>query len=164
MTAIRKQRAALVFLMLTAIGIAVGLVLFALGENINHFYTPSQILQGEAPKDIRIRGGGMVVAGSIHRDPDSLKVVFRVSDGPSSVAVEYEGILPDLFVEDSGVVVTGTLGKNGVIKASELLARHDSNYMPPEVKKALEKVHKDSVPGHLSATVVKDSAPLKAGF
>ncbi len=164
MIAIRRQRAALVILMLAGIGVAVGLMLFALGENINHFYTPSQIIQREAPSGTIIRGGGMVVIGSIHRDPDSLKVSFRVSDGAESVAVEYEGILPDLFVEDSGVVVTGVLGKNGVFKAKELLARHDSSYMPQEVKMALKKVHQDKVPGHLSVTVAKDSEPLKAGF
>ena len=163
MTAIRRQRAALVLLLLAAMGVAVGLMLFALGENINHFYTPSQIVQGEAETGTRIRGGGMVVVGSVSRDPVSLKVTFRVSDGAESVAVEYEGILPDLFVEDSGVVVTGKLSDDGVFKATELLARHDANYMPPEVKKALEKVHGESAPGHLSASV-KDNTPLKAGL
>ena len=141
MNAVRKQRLLLVLLLIAGVGVAVALALFALRENINLYFSPTQMVQGEAPIGKKIRGGGLVVAGSIQRDPKSLEVTFKVTDGKHEVTVVYDGILPDLFVENSGVVVTGTLQEDGVFKATELLARHDENYMPPEVQKAIDKAH-----------------------
>ncbi len=117
----------------------VGLVLFALQENINLFYNPTQIAEGEAPEGARIRAGGMVVEGSIKRDDSSLLVNFELTDFNASIPVEYTGILPDLFREGQGIVAMGSVDASGVFQADEVLAKHDENYMPPEVQDALEK-------------------------
>jgi len=139
---IRKKRLTIVLFLLAGIGIAVGLTTYALRQNINLFYDPSQIAAGEAPQDVRIRAGGMVEEGSVIRDPDSLKVEFRVTDFNSSVPVEYVGILPDLFAEGQGVVAMGKINGQGRFVADQVLAKHDENYMPPEVADALEKASK----------------------
>ena len=141
MNPVRKQRLILVLLLIAGVGLAVTLMLFALKENINHYYSPLEMEQGQAPYGQKIRGGGLVVPGSVSRDPDSLEVTFKITDGAGIVTVSYNGILPDLFVEGSGVVATGVLSPDGHFKASEILARHDENYMPPEVQKAIDKVH-----------------------
>ena len=116
-----------------------GLITYALRQNINLFYDPTQIASGEAPLDARIRAGGMVEEGSVIRDPNSLKVEFRITDFNRSVPVEYTGILPDLFAEGQGVVAMGRLTPEGRFVADQVLAKHDENYMPPEVAEALEK-------------------------
>ncbi|SNB55044.1 cytochrome c-type biogenesis protein CcmE [Marinobacter sp. es.042] len=139
---IRKKRLTIVLFLLVGLGIAVGLSTYALRQNINLFYDPSQISAGEAPVDVRIRAGGMVEEGSVKRDPDSLKVEFRVTDFNASVPIEYVGILPDLFAEGQGVVAMGRLDGNGRLVADQVLAKHDENYMPPEVAAALEKASK----------------------
>ncbi|WP_257295382.1 cytochrome c maturation protein CcmE [Endozoicomonas sp. YOMI1] len=149
MNAVRKQRLILVLLLLAGVGVAVALMLFALRENINHYFSPAQMAAGEAPVGQRMRGGGLVVPGSVERDTESLKVSFRITDGAGEVTVHYEGILPDLFVEGSGVVALGTLGDDGVFAATEVLAKHDENYMPPEVQKAIDEAH----PGYTKPTV-----------
>ncbi|MDY6840098.1 MAG: cytochrome c maturation protein CcmE [Pseudomonadota bacterium] len=136
---IRKKRLTIVLFLLMGLGIAVALTTYALRQNINLFYDPSQISAGEAPVDVRIRAGGMVEEGSILRDPDSLMVEFRVTDFNASVPVQYTGILPDLFAEGQGVVAMGRLDNNGRFVADQVLAKHDENYMPPEVAGALEK-------------------------
>ncbi|KPQ02481.1 cytochrome c maturation protein CcmE [Marinobacter sp. HL-58] len=136
---IRKKRLTIVLFLLVGVSVAVGLTTYALRQNINLFYDPSQIADGEAPVDVRIRAGGMVEDGSVLRDPESLKVEFKVTDFSSSVLVEYTGILPDLFAEGQGVVAMGRLDKNGRFVADQVLAKHDENYMPPEVNEALEK-------------------------
>ncbi|TFH68751.1 cytochrome c maturation protein CcmE [Gammaproteobacteria bacterium LSUCC0057] len=138
---LRKQRLKWVLLIVVASSIAVGLFTFALRENINLFYTPIQIVDGEAPTDVRLRAGGMVVKGSIERADDSLFVAFRVTDGAESVRIEYTGILPDLFAEGEAIVATGVLDQNRVLQASEVLAKHDETYMPPEVAEAMEQGH-----------------------
>ncbi len=135
----RKQRLMIVLFIVFGVGIAVGLTMYALSQNINLFYSPTQIAEGEAPQKARIRAGGMVVEGSVKRDPDSLLVSFALTDYQESVAVEYTGILPDLFREGQGIVAQGSLDANGVFQAAEVLAKHDENYMPPEVAEALEK-------------------------
>ncbi len=135
----RKQRLMIVLFIVFGVGIAVGLTLFALQQNINLFYSPTQIVKGEAPENTRIRAGGMVVEGSVKRDPNSLKVQFGMTDYAESVTVEYTGILPDLFREGQGIVAQGEMDGNGIFQASEVLAKHDENYMPPEVAEALEK-------------------------
>ncbi len=138
MTPKRKKKLALIGLMLSALAIAVGLTLYALSANINLFFAPTQIVQGEAPLDREIRAGGMVVDGSVQRDSDSLNVRFAVTDYNAEIWINYDKILPDLFREGQGVVVVGRLNETGEIVASQVLARHDENYMPPEVAAALE--------------------------
>ena len=137
MNAIRRQRLTLVSLLIMGVGLAVALVLFALSENINLFFSPSQMVSGEAPVGQTIRGGGVVVPGTVERDPTGLTVMFKITDGAGEVAVEYTGILPDLFREDQGIVGTGKLDENGRFVADELLAKHDENYTPAEVERAL---------------------------
>lgn len=135
----RKRKLTIVLFLLAGVAVAVALTTYAFRQNINLFYDPSQIADGEAPTNVRIRAGGMVEEDSVKRDPDSLKVEFRVTDYSSSVAVEYEGILPDLFAEGQGVVATGQLRDDRVFVAQEVLAKHDEQYMPPEVSEALER-------------------------
>ncbi|PXX90992.1 cytochrome c maturation protein CcmE [Marinobacter vulgaris] len=136
---IRKKRLTIVLFLLAGVSVAVGLTTYALRQNINLFYDPSQIAEGEAPVDVRIRAGGMVEEGSVLRDPESLRVEFKVTDFTSSVLMEYTGILPDLFAEGQGVVAMGRLDGNGRFVADQVLAKHDENYMSPEVNEALEK-------------------------
>ncbi|QKE63100.1 cytochrome c maturation protein CcmE [Aquipseudomonas campi] len=138
MNAVRKKRLYIVLAILIGAGIAVALALMALSQNINLFYTPTQIASGEAPVDTRIRAGGMVAEGSLKRSGDSLDVEFVVTDFAKNVTIRYRGILPDLFREGQGIVALGKLNADGVLIADEVLAKHDENYMPPEVTKALK--------------------------
>ncbi|MGA6100289.1 cytochrome c maturation protein CcmE [Stutzerimonas marianensis] len=139
MNPVRKKRLFIVLGILAGVGIAVALALTALQENINLFYTPTQIAAGEAPEGTRIRAGGLVEVGSVKRTNDSLTVAFRVTDNNATVTVRYQGILPDLFREGQGIVALGRVNGEGVLVADEVLAKHDENYMPPEVSQALEK-------------------------
>ena len=143
----RKKRLVLVLLVVFGVGVAVALALGALRQNINLFYTPTEIATGVAPQDARIRAGGMVVAGSVRRSSDSLDVTFDVSDGAEQVTISYSGILPDLFREGQGIVALGRLNQDRVLIADEVLAKHDEEYMPPEVAQALEKVEHMKVDG-----------------
>jgi cytochrome c-type biogenesis protein CcmE len=142
----RKQRLIIALVIVLLSSLAVGLTSYALRGNINLFYSPSEVAAGEAPTDRSIRVGGMVVEGSVTRARDKLETRFIVTDFASSVTVTYDGILPDLFAEGEGVVATGILGANGVVTASEVLAKHDENYMPPEVADALEKAQAQGAP------------------
>lgn len=135
---IRKQRLMIVLFIVGGVSLAVGLGLFALQENINYFYTPTEIVEGHAPQDQLIRAGGMVVDDSVKRDSDNLKVEFQITDFKETVTVEYEGILPDLFREGQGIVTQGRMQGDRLI-AVEVLAKHDEKYMSPEVAEALEK-------------------------
>ncbi|MGI3748787.1 MAG: cytochrome c maturation protein CcmE [Janthinobacterium lividum] len=157
MNPLRKKRLLIIVAILAGVGIAVSLALSALKENINLFYTPTQIAGGEAPRDTRIRAGGMVVQGSLQRSPDSLDVTFAVTDFNKSVPITYRGILPDLFREGQGIVALGRLNADGVVVADEVLAKHDEKYMPPEVAKAL----KDS--GQLAPATTPAALPDKQG-
>lgn len=139
MNPIRKKRLFIILGILAGVGIAVALALSALQQNINLFYTPTQIANGEAPQDTRIRAGGMVAEGSVKRTGDSLDVEFVVTDFAKSVTIRYHGILPDLFREGQGIVALGKLDGQGVLVADEVLAKHDEKYMPPEVTKALKE-------------------------
>lgn len=141
----RKQRLILILLATSGVAAAVLLVLFALGQNMNFFYSPSDIARGEAPLDRDIRAGGMVKEGSVQRDGDSLRVSFVVTDFVADVQVNYDGILPDLFREGDGVVAIGRLAQNGQFVASEVLAKHDETYMPPEVTDALERAESANI-------------------
>lgn len=135
---IRKQRLIIVVLIILGTGLAVALATYALRGNINLFYPPSDIVAGKAAVGKQIRAGGMVKVGSVVRSTDSLRVDFVITDFKSDVAVTYVGILPDLFDENQGVVAAGKLDSQGVFQASEVLAKHDENYMPPEVTAALK--------------------------
>lgn len=123
---------------LIAIGLAAWLVFNALGNNMSYFFSPSEVVQKKAPADHVFRLGGMVVKDSVQRGKE-LTVRFAVTDTANVVNVEYTGILPDLFEEGQGVIAQGKLNENGVFVASEVLAKHDENYMPPEVADALKK-------------------------
>ncbi|MEZ5557227.1 MAG: cytochrome c maturation protein CcmE [Pseudomonadales bacterium] len=130
----RRNRLAIVLFLLAGAGITVSLVLLALNENLNLFYPPDQIVSGGAPTDTRIRAGGMVEDGSVRRSAHDLNVEFVVTDHQGSeFTVRYAGILPDLFREGQGILVQGQLGADGVFHADEVLAKHDENYMPPEL-------------------------------
>ena len=124
---------------LAGLGIAATLVLNAFQSNLVFFLTPTQVAANEAPRDRSFRIGGLVEAGSVVRDKDALTVRFRVTDTAKTIPVTYTGILPDLFREGKGVVAQGRIGTDGVFKASEVLAKHDENYMPPETAEALKK-------------------------
>jgi cytochrome c-type biogenesis protein CcmE len=148
----RKKRLFIILGLLAGVGVAVGLALSALQQNINLFYNPTQIAAGEAPQDTRIRAGGMVKEGSVSRSADSLDVQFVVTDYAHDVTIQYRGILPDLFREGQGIVALGRLNESGVLVADEVLAKHDENYMPPEVSQALEKSGK--LPGGMPASAM----------
>lgn len=142
MKAHRRNRLLLILFLVAAMGGATAFALLALNENINLFYAPEQIARGEAPIDRMIRAGGMVTEGSVVRDSQSLKVSFVISDmKDSEVTIQYDGILPDLFREGQGIVARGKLNEEGVFVAQEVLAKHDENYMPPEVADALKEAH-----------------------
>ena len=139
MTPARKKRLALIVLMVTGIGIGLGFALQALNENIMLFISPSDVAQGKAPRDRLFRIGGMVVNGSVSRPGAGLTVQFDLTDNVNNVTVLYSGILPDLFREGQGIIANGKLNKDGAFVAQEVLAKHDENYMPPEVAAAMKK-------------------------
>jgi cytochrome c-type biogenesis protein CcmE len=136
----RQQRLALILGGLAALAIAAYFVLNAFNSNLVFFFTPTQIAAGEAPRDRVFRVGGMVKTGTVKRN--NLDVAFTVTDTAKEVNVIYTGILPDLFKEGKGVVAQGSLGKDGIFLAKEVLAKHDENYMPPEAKHAVEQAQK----------------------
>ena len=136
---IRKQRLQIVVLIVVAATVGVAFIAYMLGQNANYFFTPSQITAGEAPMGISIRAGGMVVENSVERAEDSLDTSFLVTDGANSVSVVYSGILPDLFAEGEAAVATGVLDDNRVLRATQVLAKHDENYTPPEVAEAMQE-------------------------
>lgn len=138
MNPIRKKRLLVIFAILFGVAATVGLGLYALQQNINLFYSPTEIVAGQAPQDARIRAGGLVKVGSLKRE-DDLTASFVVTDGEADVEIHYRGILPDLFREGQGIVALGRLNQDLVLIADEVLAKHDENYMPPEVSDALEK-------------------------
>lgn len=142
----RKKRLGIILALFIGISVTVGLIVYALGQNMDLFYTPTELENGRADGSKpevgqRLRIGGMVVAGSVHRDPNSLKVSFDLRDIGPKVTVTYEGILPDLFREGQGIVAQGVLVDPTTIDAFEVLAKHDEEYMPPEVAEAMEKTH-----------------------
>ena len=126
---------------LAALGIAAALVLNAFRSNLVFFYTPTQIAAQEAPQGRAFRVGGLVEPGSLAREPNTLTVRFRVTDTAQTIPVSYTGLLPDLFKEGKGVVAQGSLGADGTFHATEVLAKHDENYMPPAAADAVKKAH-----------------------
>ena len=135
----RKKRIAIVCSILAGMAIAAVLILTAFEQNLLYFYSPTQVVEGEAPTERSFRIGGLVEADSVERNPDSLLVSFVLTDTQNQIKVTYEGILPDLFREGQGIVANGKLEANNVFNAGEVLAKHDENYMPPEVAQALEE-------------------------
>src|SRR6478609_9384560 len=129
---------------LAVLAVAAALVLNAFQSNLVFFFSPSQVAAKEAPLEKAFRVGGMVEKGSLKRQADGLTVQFIVTDTAKSIPVTYTGILPDLFKEGKGVVAQGKLGPDGLFHASEVLAKHDENYMPPEAKDAIEKAQQKS--------------------
>ncbi len=153
----RKQRFIVVVLILTGIGVSVGLTLKALEKNINLFFSPSQIASGEAPGHINFRVGGMVVVGSVERNPDNLEVTFDLTDTAEAVTVAFTGILPDLFREGQGIVALGSMQGDRFI-ADQVLAKHDENYMSPEVSEALKAANRDN---YMTTDQGNDQNPIK---
>lgn len=139
----RRQRMLFVFAIVGGVGLAVALGLAAIQQNMRYFYDASQIKAGEAPLGVTIRVGGLVMSGTVKRSGEA-DVEFDVTDLKQQVRVRYTGILPDLFREGQGIVAVGKLGHDGVVTAEEVLAKHDENYMPPEVAKSL----KEDIPAH----------------
>ena len=137
----RTRRLGWIIGALAALGIAAALVLNAFRSNLVFFFTPTQIAAREAPQGRPFRVGGLVETGSLAREPNSLTVRFRVTDTAQTIPVTYTGLLPDLFKEGKGVVAQGTLGADGVFHASEVLAKHDENYMPPAAADAVKQAH-----------------------
>jgi cytochrome c-type biogenesis protein CcmE len=135
----RRQRLILIGLMVIGLGLATAFALKSFNENLMYFFPPSDVVAGKAPKDALFRLGGMVIKGSVERPADGMMVRFKLTDYNKEVAVEYTGILPDLFREGQGIVAHGKLNPQGVFIAEEVLAKHDENYMPPEVKASLKK-------------------------
>ncbi|MDX2319288.1 MAG: cytochrome c maturation protein CcmE [Moritella sp.] len=147
MTPRRKKRLSIALVIILGLGSVTGLVLYALKQNIDLFYTPSQLVEGLGKDKVkpeigqRLRIGGLVMPGTVKRNLDDLKVSFVLSDDNGGlVTLEYEGILPDLFREGQGIVAQGVLKSANVISASEVLAKHDEEYMPPEVAEAIKGI------------------------
>jgi cytochrome c-type biogenesis protein CcmE len=138
----RHKKLALIALVVVALGLAAVLVLNAFNSNLVFFFSPTQVANGEAPTDRAFRIGGLVEEGSIKREADGLTTRFVVTDTARTIPVTYSGILPDLFKEGKGVVAEGRLGPDGLFAASQVLAKHDENYMPPEAASAIEQAQK----------------------
>jgi cytochrome c-type biogenesis protein CcmE len=138
----RHKKLLVIVLALSGIGIAAALILNAFQSNLVFFFSPTQVAKGEAPSGRAFRIGGLVEKGSLKREADGLTSHFVVTDTAKSMPVVYKGILPDLFKEGKGVVAEGKLGADGLFTASQVLAKHDENYMPPEAASALEQAQK----------------------
>jgi len=143
----RQKRAWFIVAGVALVGAAVGLVLFALKNNVSLYFTPTQVYNNEAPQGRSFRIGGLVEAGSVKRENDGLTVRFSITDTVKAMPVTYKGILPDLFKEGKGVVAQGKLDTDNVFHAEEVLAKHDENYMPPEAKDAIEKAQRNQNAG-----------------
>jgi len=139
MTPVRKQRLILILLMVAGVATAVTFALKSFNENLMYFFSTTEVAEGKAPVGAKFRLGGMVVDGSIARPDKGMMVRFVLTDYSKQVTVEYTGILPDLFREGQGIVANGRLNEKGIFIAEEVLAKHDENYMPPEVEESLKK-------------------------
>jgi cytochrome c-type biogenesis protein CcmE len=135
----RQKRFVFIAVGVVAVSMAVGLVLYALRGNVNLYFTPTQVFNNEAPHGRSFRIGGLVEEGSIKREKDGLTVNFVITDTNKSIPVVYKGILPDLFKEGKGVVAQGRVEADGLMRAEEVLAKHDENYMPPEAADAMKQ-------------------------
>lgn len=153
----RQKRFVFIAVAVAGVGLAVGLVLYALRGNVNLYFTPTQVFNNEVPQGRSFRIGGLVEEGSLKREPDGLTSRFVITDTNKSFPVVYKGILPDLFKEGKGVVAQGKVGANGVMLAEEVLAKHDENYMPPEAADALKKAQAENA---ADAAAAQAKAPV----
>lgn len=159
----RQKRLVLVGVGMLGVGAATALALTALKSNISYFFSPSQVMAKEAPADHVFRLGGLVSNGSLKRAGDGLTVTFDVTDMAQTVRVSYTGILPDLFKEGQGAVTKGRLGPDGVFYADEVLAKHDEEYMPPEVADTLKTGHAQGVAQAADAAAAQASNQDRVG-
>lgn len=157
MTPKRRKRLIFVSLIVVGVGIAATLATVAFRENMLYFFSPSQVRAGEAPTGHPFRLGGLVASGSVQREPDGLTVHFVVTDTAQDIPVTYTGILPDLFREGQGVVALGKLDDGGRFRADEVLAKHDENYMPPDVADAIKQAN----PGQDMSTLTHPAASIQ---
>ena len=148
----RRRRMVLVALIVLGVGAATAFALTAFQDNLLYYYPPADIAAGKAPTGRVFRLGGMVEEGSLKRETGSMEVHFIVTDFHNDVTVSYSGVLPDLFREGQGVIARGQLDANGVFVAHEVLAKHDENYMPPEVAESLRKQHQQKPPAATPST------------
>lgn len=148
----RQRRMVLVVGVLVGVAAAGGLALMALRENVMFFFAPADIVAGKAPVQKRFRLGGMVKPGSVHRKEGSLDINFVVTDFKHDIPLHFTGVMPDLFRENQGVVAHGVLTAQGQFLADEILAKHDENYMPPEVAAAIKKQNNGVMPVELAGT------------
>lgn len=152
----RKKRLFFIVFLVVGVTLAAGFAMYAFNQNLMFYFTPSDVKQGKAPENKLFRMGGMVVKGSFIKEQKSLKVFFDLTDYDKTVSVEYTGILPDLFREGQGIISRGRLNAQGVFVAEEVLAKHDENYMPPEVaeslKKAKDRLEKTNSPIEIKST------------
>lgn len=139
MKSARKKRLFFIIFLVAGITLAAGFAMYAFNQNLMFYFSPTEIKEGKAPVNKIFRMGGMVVEGTFKKEPKTLKVHFDLTDYEKTVSVEYEGILPDLFREGQGIISRGKLNAEGVFIAEEVLAKHDENYMPPEVAESLKK-------------------------
>jgi len=137
--AARKKRLFFIIFLIAGVTVAAGFAMYAFNQNLMFYFSHTDVKQGKAPVNKIFRMGGMVVEGTFKKEPKSLKVHFDLTDYEKTVSVEYEGILPDLFREGQGIISRGKLNEQGVFVAEEVLAKHDENYMPPEVAESLKK-------------------------
>lgn len=138
----RKKRLFFIIFLVTGVTVAAGFAFYAFNQNLMFYFSPSEVKQGKAPVNKLFRMGGMVVDGTFKKESESLKVFFDITDYEKTVTVEYTGLLPDLFREGQGIISRGKLNSEGVFVAEEVLAKHDENYMPPEVAESLKKAKK----------------------
>ena len=153
----RQKRLGFIVAGVVLVAAAVGLVLYALQNNVSLYFTPTQVFNKEAPQGRSFRIGGLVEAGSVKRESDGLTVHFNITDTHKAMPVVYKGILPDLFKEGKGVVAQGKIEADNVFHADEVLAKHDENYMPPEAADALKKA--ESANAAAAQSGVSSSAP-----
>ena len=146
LTQTHKKRLIIVLLIVMGMSITVTLAMLAFRENMLYYFSPSQVFAGEAPRERTIRVGGLVTQGSVQRASENLLVKFNVTDFKHTLAIHYTGILPDLFREGQGIVAIGKMQPDGTFLATEVLAKHDENYMPPEVAASLKPASKTTAP------------------
>lgn len=157
----RKQRLLIVLFGVVFSSVAIGLVVYAMRENINLFYPPSRIAAGDVPQNRSIRGGGCVKPGSVVRAADSLDISFTLTDGTSDVPVVFSGILPDLFAEGEAAVVNGKMDNKGIFRADQVLAKHDETYTPPEVAEGMTPAGQNKGDGKSDAEHKNDQVICK---
>ena len=153
----RHKKFMYIIVALIALGVAVGLVMYALKENVSLYFTPSQVFNKEAPQGRSFRVGGLVLVGSLKRQSDGLTVHFDVTDTANSVTVVYKGFLPDLFKEGKGVVVHGKLEEGNLFRADEVLAKHDENYMAKEATYAIEQAKEKAAANAAPESITPES-------